>query len=144
MLLLRGREAVMQYFRPGLREHGITEQQWRVLRALSSVTEIEVTALAKATFLLAPSLTRILRDLEKRHLVRRRQDERDMRRNLIAIAPKGLDLIDTLSPRSEAIYAEISQRVGHKKLQLLQSLLRDIEAELAIGSPDDSDQDVYE
>ncbi|MDP7101742.1 MAG: hypothetical protein QF503_11390, partial [Rhodospirillales bacterium] len=34
MALLRAREAVMERFRPSLRTHGLTDQQWRVLRAL--------------------------------------------------------------------------------------------------------------
>ena len=39
MALLRAREAVMRRFRPGLRCHGVTEQQWRVLRALAEELE---------------------------------------------------------------------------------------------------------
>src|SRR5690554_3220037 len=74
MSLLRAREAVMQHFRASLRQYDITEQQWRVLRALTSVYEIEMSELAKATFLLAPSLSRILQDLEARGLIKRRSD----------------------------------------------------------------------
>jgi len=33
-LLLEAREAVMQHTRPSLREHGLSDQQWRVLRVL--------------------------------------------------------------------------------------------------------------
>ena len=33
-LLLQAREAVMQHTRPSLREHGLSDQQWRVLRVL--------------------------------------------------------------------------------------------------------------
>ena len=36
MALLQAREAAMRLFRPMLAEHDLTEQQWRVLRALSS------------------------------------------------------------------------------------------------------------
>src|SRR5208283_3623306 len=36
MSLLRAREAVMRHFRPSLRRHGLTEQQWRILRALAA------------------------------------------------------------------------------------------------------------
>ncbi len=64
MSLLRAREAVMRQFRPSLRSHGLTEQQWRILRALAAVDTIEVTELARMAFLLGPSLSRILRDLE--------------------------------------------------------------------------------
>ena len=60
MSLLRAREAVMRHFRPSLRDHGLTEQQWRILRALTSVDAIEVTELARVAFLLGPSLSRIL------------------------------------------------------------------------------------
>ena len=44
MALLRAREAVMRQFRPILRQHGLTEQQWRILRALAAVDAIEVNA----------------------------------------------------------------------------------------------------
>ena len=62
MALLRTREAVMWLFRPGLRSRGVTEQQWRILRALAHAGPLEVTELADATFLLGPSLSRILPD----------------------------------------------------------------------------------
>jgi len=62
MSLLRAREAVMRQFRPSLRRHDLTEQQWRILRALASIDAIEVTELARVAFLLGPSLSRILRD----------------------------------------------------------------------------------
>src|SRR3982074_2709987 len=64
MSLLRAREAVMRQFRPSLRNHGLTEQQWRILRALTAVDAIEVTELARVAFLLGPSLPRILPALE--------------------------------------------------------------------------------
>ena len=63
MALLRTREAVMCLFRPGLRGRGVTEQQWRILRALAHTGPMEVTELAEATFLLGPSLSRILPDM---------------------------------------------------------------------------------
>ena len=34
MALLRAREAVMRGFRRQLREHGLNEQEWRIIRAL--------------------------------------------------------------------------------------------------------------
>src|SRR5579884_2550197 len=80
MALLRAREAVMRAFRPGLREHGVTEQQWRVLRALAGLGPLEITDLAARTCLLPPSLSRILPELESRGLVTRRQVASDMRR----------------------------------------------------------------
>src|ERR1700742_5395640 len=94
MSLLRAREAVMKQFRPSLRRHGLTEQQWRILRALAAVDAIEVTELARVAFLLGPSLSRILRDLEARHLIERRVAKADLRRAVVSITPRGLALIE--------------------------------------------------
>jgi homoprotocatechuate degradation regulator HpaR len=131
MSLLRAREAVMRQFRPSLRDHGLTEQQWRILRALASVDTIEVTELARVAFLLGPSLSRILRDLEARQLIERRVAKADQRRGLVSISAKGERLIETVAPTSEAIYAAITRRYGARKLRELQEMLRELESTLS-------------
>jgi homoprotocatechuate degradation regulator HpaR len=140
MSLLRAREAVMRQFRPSLRNHGLTEQQWRILRALTSVDAIEVTELARVAFLLGPSLSRILRDLEARHLIERRVAKADLRRAMVSISAKGLKLIEAVAPSSEAIYAEMTKRYGARKLAELQDMLHALEDSLA-DLPDDGDED---
>src|SRR5258708_3009080 len=131
MSLLRAREAVMRHFRASLRNYALTEQQWRFLRALASVDTIEVTDLARVAFLLGPSLSRILRDLEARHLIERRVAKADLRRGLVSISAKGLKLIETVAPSSEAIYAEITRRYGARKLAELQDMLHALENSLS-------------
>ena len=131
MSLLRAREAVMRQFRPSLRNHGLTEQQWRILRALTAVDTIEVTELARVAFLLGPSLSRILRDLEARDLIERRTAKADLRRGEVSISSKGLKLIEAVAPTSEAIYAEITNRFGARKLAELQDMLGELERGLA-------------
>src|SRR6202051_5211942 len=131
MSLLRAREAVMRQFRPSLRNHGLTEQQWRILRALTAVDAIEVTELARVAFLLGPSLSRILRDLEARQLIERRTAKVDLRRGVVSISPKGLKLIELVAPTSESIYARITQRYGAQKLAELQTMLAALEHSLA-------------
>lgn len=134
--LLRTREAVMRQFRPVLRSVDLTEQQWRVLRALDSVPEIDATGLAMATFLLPPSLSRILRDLEKRHLINRRPDPTDLRAWLISLTPEGRKIIDAVGGWAETIYATITERIGRERLDTLMRLLRDIEQDLGVPSTD--------
>jgi homoprotocatechuate degradation regulator HpaR len=131
MSLLRAREAVMRHFRASLRHYGLTEQQWRILRALASVETIEVTELARVAFLLGPSLSRILRDLEARHLIERKVAKADLRRGVLSISAKGLKLIETVTPSSEAIYAEITRRYGARKLAELQDMLHALESSLS-------------
>jgi homoprotocatechuate degradation regulator HpaR len=144
MSLLRAREAVMRQFRPSLRNHGLTEQQWRILRALTAVDTIEVTELARVAFLLGPSLSRILRDLEARDLIERRTAEADLRRGVVSISPKGLKLIEAVAPTSEAIYAEITSRYGARKLAELQDMLAELErglAEMEVAGEGDAEAD---
>jgi len=139
MSLLRAREAVMRHFRPSLRHHGLTEQQWRILRALAAIDTIEVTELARMAFLLGPSLSRILRDLETRGLIERRAVETDQRRSMVSISPKGVKLMASVAPTSEAIYASITKRYGARKLAELQDMLGELEASLSgFGTTDDS------
>ncbi len=130
MSLLRAREAVMRHFRASLRAHGLTEQQWRILRALTSFENIEVTELARVAYLLGPSLSRILRDLEERRLIERRTLKVDLRRSVVSISAKGLRLIKAVAPSSEAIYAEITRRYGPDRLAALQNMLHALEASL--------------
>jgi homoprotocatechuate degradation regulator HpaR len=131
MSLLRAREAVMRQFRPSLRRHDLTEQQWRILRALAAIDAIEVTELARTAFLLGPSLSRILRDLDARGLIERKTAKTDLRRGVISISEKGLKLMEVVAPSSEAIYAAITRRYGAKKLVELQDMLGALEASLA-------------
>jgi homoprotocatechuate degradation regulator HpaR len=141
MALLRAREAVMRQFRPSLRDHGLTEQQWRILRALAALDAIEVTELARVAFLLGPSLSRILRDLEARHLIERRAAKTDLRRGLVSISAKGVKLIEAVAPSSEAIYAAITRRYGARKLGELQQMLHALERSLAGMPVVDADED---
>ena len=130
MSLLRAREAVMRQFRPSLRRHDLTEQQWRILRALAAIDAIEVTELARTAFLLGPSLSRILRDLEARRLIERRTAKTDLRRGVVSISEKGVRLMEVIAPSSEAIYAAITKRYGARKLADLQDMLGALEASL--------------
>lgn len=134
MALLQAREAAMRLFRPMLARHDLTEQQWRVLRALSASTgPLEVGAIVDATFLLAPSLSRILKSLEGRDLIRRSPVASDTRRAEIELTPAGRDLVATVAPQSEAVYNQIEASFGDTELQHLLkklALLRDRTSEI--------------
>jgi DNA-binding MarR family transcriptional regulator len=101
------------------------------------VPRIEVAGLARATFLLGPSLSRILQDLESRGLIVRESNPSDLRRGVISISPAGTELIQTVTPKSEEIYREITTLFGPDKLASLQALLRELEE--ALGAVEDDD-----
>ena len=131
MALLRAREAVMRRFRPGLRAHDVTEQQWRVLRALSGIGPLEISELAARTCLLLPSLSRILPVLESRGLLVRRAVASDMRRTEVSVTAAGLELIAAHAPQSERIYRGIEERYGAERLRQLSRLLAELEGALS-------------
>lgn|SRR6185437_11880337 len=130
MALMRAREAVMAYFRPHHRKHGVTEQQWRVLRVLNKAGDLEIGELARRSVLMPPSLSRILRDLEAARMVNRRPVPGDLRRSLISLSPAGRDLLAKVAPLSETSFAEIAHAFGERNLNHLFKLLSELESEL--------------
>ncbi|MGO8919892.1 MAG: homoprotocatechuate degradation operon regulator HpaR [Stellaceae bacterium] len=129
--LLHAREAVMQYFRPLHRKGGITEQQWRVLRVLYAGGEMEATELARRSFLLAPSLSRILRDLEASGLLRRQSVAGDLRRTRLLITSRGAALVTGAVPLLDPVHREIRRRFGEARTAQLLDLLAALERALA-------------
>lgn len=123
MTLLKAREVVMRKFMPSLREHGLSAQQWRVLRALNEATSKDASEIAEQCSILMPSLSRILRNLENRKLIRRKSCPDDQRRSLISITAKGRSLVDRIAPISEERYEDIARRFGKKNLADLYSML---------------------
>lgn len=124
MALMRARESVMRYFRPTLAEHDLTEQQWRVLRALTSAdAPMSVGDLAALANLLGPSLSRMLVNLEARGLISRSPGAADGRRADIAVSEAGRTLVADIAPISESQYRAIESALGADELQRLYELL---------------------
>ncbi|MBI1659043.1 homoprotocatechuate degradation operon regulator HpaR [Brucella abortus] len=126
--LLRAREAVMSHFRPMLAQHDITEQQWRVIRILAETDIVDASEMAERAFILAPSLTRIIRSLEERGIITKTRDENDGRRVLLQITPAGLAIIKEVAPESRLIYQIIEERFGRERIDQLLDMLDDLAA----------------
>jgi homoprotocatechuate degradation regulator HpaR len=124
--LLRAREVVMERFRPMLAAHDITEQQWRVIRILGEQGIIDASEMAEKAFILAPSLTRIIRTLEERGLLHKHKDENDGRRVLLEITPAGLEIIYKVTPESRLIYKQLEARFGAEKIDALLDMLDEL------------------
>lgn len=125
--LLRARESLMRRFRPLLAEHGLTEQQWRVLRVLDDAGEsLSVGQIAERAVLLGPSLSRILATLERRDCLQRRNHSGDARRAEIALTTKGQRLVAKIAPRSELAYGEIESELGTDEIRQLEAALERI------------------
>jgi homoprotocatechuate degradation regulator HpaR len=122
-LLLQAREAVMTHTRPSLREHGLSDQQWRVLRVLGEHGTVETGRIAREAFILGPSLTGVLARMERDGLIRRARDPADQRRTVVEATPKGTRMVSKLSRAIEAHYDQMERALGKQKLAQLYELL---------------------
>lgn len=127
LLLLQAREALMQHYRPRLRVHGLSDQQWRVLRVLQENDEgMETGRLAEQAYILGPSLTGILARMQKSGLVRRTRSADDARCMLVHATPAGRSLVSELSLSIEAQYRDLAGHLGRERLSQLYALLDDL------------------
>lgn len=122
-LLLQAREAVMAHTRPSLREHGLSDQQWRVLRVLGEHGTVETGRVAREAYIIGPSLTGVLARMERDGLIRRARDPADQRRTVVEATPKGRRMADLLSTTIESHYQWLEQALGKQKLAQLYELL---------------------
>lgn len=136
--LLRARELMMQRFRPHLQARGLTDQQWRIIRALTELGPAEILVLSEWCVILPASLSRILPKMEVSGLITRRTNAEDKRRVIIALSDSGKALFEAISPLSEDIYQTIAEDVGADRLQKFYMLLDEIVE--ALSDPRDGDK----
>ena len=116
----------MRKFLPALREHDLSPQQWRVLRALAETEQMDAGELADRCSILLPSLSRILSNLDGRKLITRKPCDKDQRRSLVSISARGRGLVKKIAPHSEERYDYITQRFGAENMTQLYELLGDL------------------
>lgn len=125
-LLLQARESLMSRTRPGLREHGLSDQQWRVLRVLGEHGTLETGQVAREAYILGPSLTGVLARMERDGLVKRERDPADQRRTVVEATAKGRRMVERLSRTVEAHYEWLEHSLGKQKLAQLYQLLDEL------------------
>lgn len=122
-VLMHAREAVMAWVRPVLNDFGLTEVQWRVLRALAQADDMEIGHLAREIHLLPNSLSRVLRDLERRGLIARHLSAADLRRNLVSLPAAGRRLFEEAAPAAVIVASDIERCFGADRTRQLHTLL---------------------
>ncbi len=106
MMLYRALAVVVPRFRLIFNEFGLTEQQWRILRVLREHEKIAFSDLARLTLIPRPSLVGILDRLRAAGLVLKRRSNQDRRNVFVMATPKGIELLDRISPRVQRVYDE--------------------------------------
>lgn len=94
--LLQAREAAMTYFRPIVKSHNLTDQQWRIVRILADSPSMDFHELAFRTCILRPSLTGILTRMERDGLVLRLKPVNDQRKLYVMLTEQGQTLYHSI------------------------------------------------
>lgn len=126
MLLLLSREAVMQRWRPFLHARGLTDQQWRVMRALREVDSLEIIELGKRCCIHPASLSRILPKLAAQRVIARRHNAADQRRVIVSLTPAGRRVVEKTVAEGTRIYAELACDIGPQRLDHLYERLEEL------------------
>ncbi|MBN8819366.1 MAG: MarR family transcriptional regulator [Sphingomonas sp.] len=129
-VLIDAKESVIAPLRLTLRDYNITEPQWRVMRVINDGAATDATGIAEVSLLRAPSVTRILRELEARKLIVRETDAQDRRRSLVVLSPQGREIVETSLRKMIPILRQYADRFGQDRLDRLAEELRALSAAL--------------
>jgi homoprotocatechuate degradation regulator HpaR len=122
-LFLRAREELLCHFRPIITHFGLTEQQWRILRALSEMEQLEPREICEICHILSPSLAGVLTRMEEMGLVTRTRMQEDQRRVIVRLTPKSEKLVSELAPLIVAQYRLIEESFGPELIKQLYDIM---------------------
>ncbi|SIT45210.1 Transcriptional regulator, MarR family [Paraburkholderia piptadeniae] len=133
MLLLRARELMMARFRPLLTAQGLTEQQWRIIRALHENGPLEPRQLCTLCTISSPSLAGVLARMEDLGHVTKERFEDDQRRVRVSLTAQSAEIVERMAPLLEAEYRALETQVGAKIVDDLYVAVDALINELAKG-----------
>ncbi|MEM5367256.1 homoprotocatechuate degradation operon regulator HpaR [Paraburkholderia azotifigens] len=137
MLLLRARELMMARFRPLLTAQGLTEQQWRIIRALHENGPLEPRQLCALCTISSPSLAGVLARMENLGHVTKERFEDDQRRVRVSLTAQSAEVVERMKPLLEAEYQALEKQVGAKVVDDLyvavDALIRELAASEKTG-----------
>lgn len=119
MMMLLVRELVVARFRPLLHVHGLTEQQWRILRVVHDARRIEQRQISQACGISAPSLAGVLARMESLGLVKRARPAHDQRRVEVDLTTRSRELVSVLAPQIEAVYRQLESDIDPQVISSL-------------------------
>ena len=143
LLLLQAREHVISYFRPLLNEHGLTEQQWRIIRLLIDTGPLEPRHIGLQCRISSPSLAGVLARMEEMDLIKRVRVAKDLRRVRVSLQPLAKSLAAKLAPRIEATYDHIESLIGADFSARFHRALDELIAALAASPPSSPERRPY-
>jgi DNA-binding MarR family transcriptional regulator len=113
------RNILRQHIQIKIREHGIniTFEMLEVMSALWKKDGVNQQELADLTLRDKSSMTYLIDNLTKRHMVKRVEDDTDRRNKLIYATPEGMALKEQLMPWVAEVYEKATQSISASELQ---------------------------
>ena len=110
------------------RQNGIdiTPEQWTILLALWEKDGVPQQELCNATFKDKPSMTRLIDNMERQHLVVRISDKNDRRTNLIHLTKTGRELEGRAFKIANITLEEALRGLTTDELKIAQEVLKKI------------------
>ncbi len=136
LLLLQAREGVIAHFRPILNAHSVTEQQWRIVRALLEAGPMEPRQIVELCRITSPSLAGVLARMDETGLVTRERMAEDQRRVMVRLTARSHALATAMQPQIEAVYARIEAHIGSDFIDRFYTTLDELIAMLGDVPPD--------
>lgn len=109
-----------------LSSHGLTVDQWRVLRSLTESGPQTMSDLGQSTTISGPTLSRVVDKLVTNALVYRNVDAGDRRKVLVHAAERGQTVVEQLLPDVEAAERQALAPLSTRETQTLRTLLERI------------------
>ena len=104
----------------------ISPEQWTVLIFLWEKDGVTQQELCNATFKDKPSMTRLIDNMERQHLVVRISDKKDRRTNLIHLTKTGREIEEKTRRIANQTLKEALQGITINDLEISQEVLRKI------------------
>ncbi len=123
LLIARCRKRIWNAAHQELLNHGDTGWSWQVLSHLELSGALTQNEVATSTGQHPASISRLLVDLERQGLVRRRRDASDQRRIQVVLTRQGRERLDGIRPRMNEVIDQQFAAFSGAELEELRRLL---------------------
>lgn len=116
--LLQGKaySRLHRYLTNTLLPYNVSVPEWKLLGQLFENHKIKLNELADLLSYDPPMVTKLVKRLEKKELVKREQDPSDERAKIITITQEGSKLIKELEPKVKITMAQILKGISKEEL----------------------------
>lgn len=110
-----------------LKPYDITPEQWTVLKRVSEHDGLNQTTLGEVSSKNHPTLTRILKILERKKLIERKEHPEDRRSSLIHATENGRQLVKEIRPRLEEVFSQMISGISDEDLDIYMKVINQIQ-----------------